>query len=138
DAKRDEWDSLLATLRKAVSETHELDLYALQLIRRGTILKTSSGKLQRRKCKEAFLNNEFETIFSWKKELTAKIEAKPVIEQSKSRFEIENWLRNIVSVELGVPVKSVDVNRPLAEYGMTSRAAVIIVGQLENWLGGQE
>ena len=138
DSKRNDWDSLLATLRKAVSETHELDLYALQLIRRGTILKTSSGKLQRRKCKEAFLNDEFETIFSWKKELTAKIEAKPVIEQTKSRFEIENWLKNIVSVELGVPVLTVDENRPLAEYGMTSRAAVIIVGQLENWLGGQE
>lgn len=138
DSKRDDWDSLLATLRKAVSETHELDLYALQLIRRGTILKTSSGKLQRRKCKEAFLNDDFETIFSWKKKSEAQSQTKPEVVLSKSRFQIETWLRNIVSTELSVPLSSIDANRPLAEYGMTSRAAVIIVGELENWLGGKE
>jgi len=134
DSKRDDWTQLLNTIRKAVSQTHELDLFALQLIRRGTILKTSSGKLQRRKCREAFLNDEFESIFSWEKESIIPSDSIPQNGPQKNRHEIEVWLKNIVSIELGVPIQSVDINRPLAEYGMTSRAAVIIVGQLETWL----
>lgn len=138
DSKRDDWNPLLSTIRKAISETHEVDLYALQLIRRGTILKTSSGKLQRRKCRDVFSNDEFETIFSWKKDIGIQPESISTKEQIKNRHEIEEWLKKVVSVELEVPAQSVDINRPLAEYGMTSRAAVIIVGQLETWLARPE
>jgi glutamate-1-semialdehyde-2,1-aminomutase len=46
----------------AVSEFHELQIHALLLLKPGTIPKTSSGKIQRRACHQAFLNETFELL----------------------------------------------------------------------------
>ncbi|MDJ0582975.1 fatty acyl-AMP ligase [Crocosphaera sp.] len=42
-------------IRKAVSQAHGLQVHDIVLIRPATILKTSSGKIQRSRCKEQFL-----------------------------------------------------------------------------------
>jgi acyl-CoA synthetase (AMP-forming)/AMP-acid ligase II len=46
----------------AVSEQHELKIHVLLLLRPGTIPKTSSGKIQRHACRQAFLDNTFDVI----------------------------------------------------------------------------
>ncbi len=51
-------DAVVGTIRKAVSENHELQAFGVILIKTGSIAKTSSGKIQRHACREAFLNNE--------------------------------------------------------------------------------
>lgn len=130
-----DWQPLLAEIRKEISESHGLDLFALQLIRRGSILKTSSGKLQRRGCKAAFLKNKFKTRFVWKKEKASQVVPSATPPHGKRKDAIENWLIGEVADQLGVPAADIDVNRPLAEYGLTSRAAVSVVGALEFWLG---
>lgn len=42
-------------LRAAVAEEHELQIHHLMLLKAGSILKTLSGKLQRRACRSEFL-----------------------------------------------------------------------------------
>jgi acyl-CoA synthetase (AMP-forming)/AMP-acid ligase II len=49
-----DWDDVFGQIRRAVASEHELEVYAIVLLRRGHILKTSSGKIQRRGCKAAF------------------------------------------------------------------------------------
>lgn len=49
-------------IRTAVSEQHELQIHAILLLKPGTVLKTSSGKIQRQACRQAFLDNTFEQI----------------------------------------------------------------------------
>jgi amino acid adenylation domain-containing protein/non-ribosomal peptide synthase protein (TIGR01720 family) len=46
----------------AVSEQHQLQVDALLLLKPGTIPKTSSGKIQRRACRQAFLDNTFDLV----------------------------------------------------------------------------
>lgn len=58
-------DELIAEIRQAISEAHELQVYAVALVKSGNVLKTSSGKIQRRKCKASFLAGELETLADW-------------------------------------------------------------------------
>jgi acyl-CoA synthetase (AMP-forming)/AMP-acid ligase II len=47
-------------IRRAVAEEHELGVHAVVLLRRGAIPKTSSGKIQRHACRDAFLGGSFQ------------------------------------------------------------------------------
>jgi acyl-CoA synthetase (AMP-forming)/AMP-acid ligase II len=42
-------------IRAAIAEEHELQTHTILLVKAGSVLKTSSGKLQRRACRSAFL-----------------------------------------------------------------------------------
>lgn len=53
---------VLEACRKAVLEEHGLALHTIVLVRSGTIPKTSSGKVQRRACRAAFLAGEFKAL----------------------------------------------------------------------------
>ena len=68
-------EELIAEIRQAISEAHELQVYAVALVKSGNVLKTSSGKIQRRKCRASFLAGELETLADWSEnpKLTAKV-----------------------------------------------------------------
>jgi len=47
--------AVIKAIRQAVAEQHDLQAYQVMLLRAGSLLKTSSGKLQRRACRAEFL-----------------------------------------------------------------------------------
>jgi acyl-CoA synthetase (AMP-forming)/AMP-acid ligase II len=51
---------LIQSMRRAVSENHELQLHAILLLKMGSIPKTSSGKIQRHACRNGFLTGTLE------------------------------------------------------------------------------
>ncbi|MEH2455994.1 condensation domain-containing protein [Nostoc sp.] len=57
------FEEVTAAIRQAVTEAHEVQVYAVVLIKAGSIPKTSSGKIQRRATKANFLANKLE-VFS--------------------------------------------------------------------------
>ncbi|MEJ1934680.1 fatty acyl-AMP ligase, partial [Nostoc sp. NIES-2111] len=63
-------EEVTAAIRQAVTEEHEVQVYAVVLIKAGTIAKTSSGKIQRRATKAAFLAGTLEVISSSILEIT--------------------------------------------------------------------
>lgn len=65
----------IAEIRQAISETHELQAYAIALVKSGNVLKTSSGKIQRRACRDRFITGALEVIADWSENpaLTAKV-----------------------------------------------------------------
>ena len=68
-------EELMTEIRQAISEAHELQTYAIALVKSGNVLKTSSGKIQRRKCNASFLAGELEVLADWSENpsLTAKV-----------------------------------------------------------------
>jgi acyl-CoA synthetase (AMP-forming)/AMP-acid ligase II/alkylation response protein AidB-like acyl-CoA dehydrogenase/acyl carrier protein len=58
-------DRVFATIREVIAEQHELDVYSVLLLKPGSILKTSSGKIQRQACRAAVLEQTFEPIATW-------------------------------------------------------------------------
>jgi acyl transferase domain-containing protein/acyl-CoA synthetase (AMP-forming)/AMP-acid ligase II/acyl carrier protein len=150
DKKLDDWSHVVRVIQKEISENHELELHALQIIRRGAIHKTSSGKLQRRVCRESYLHGEFETIFHWVRPEISKARladgSKNPEQKSQSstavvsihRSALLRTVRSIVSEELSIPIPELSDHRPLAEYGMSSRVAVSLASRLEALHSGNE
>jgi non-ribosomal peptide synthase protein (TIGR01720 family) len=55
---------VIDTMRQAVAERHEIQVYTLVLIDPGTLPRTSAGKIQRRPCRAAFLENRLSVVKS--------------------------------------------------------------------------
>ncbi len=53
---------VLGNIRQAVTQEHQVQIHSLLLLEPGTIPKTSSGKIQRRACREEFLANTLAAI----------------------------------------------------------------------------
>ena len=53
--RMEEAGDAVAALRKAVAEEHEAEVHGVALLRPGTLPRTSSGKVRRRACRDAFL-----------------------------------------------------------------------------------
>ncbi|MFI1487737.1 fatty acyl-AMP ligase [Streptomyces sp. NPDC020747] len=51
-------DDLRTAIRAAVADAHDIDLHDVALVTRGTIPKTSSGKLRRRVCRDMYTGGE--------------------------------------------------------------------------------
>ncbi len=56
---------VMQAIRRAIVEHHELDPYAIVLIRQTSLPITSSGKVQRNLCREQYLADELKVVASW-------------------------------------------------------------------------
>ncbi len=142
ERRLDDWGELLVRVRRALSENHELDLYGLCLIKKGEVLKTSSGKLQRRGCRDAYLQNSLEAFFRWQRDAALPAPHQQGVglatTSTRSALAIEQWLLAELARVLALPLGSIQRTTPFAEYGLSSRGAVALVGALEEWLGVAE
>ncbi len=56
---------IIQAVRRAIVEHHDLDPYAIVLIRQTSLPVTSSGKVQRNLCREQYLADELKIVHSW-------------------------------------------------------------------------
>jgi acyl-CoA synthetase (AMP-forming)/AMP-acid ligase II/acyl carrier protein len=130
-------DDVVRAIRRAVTEEHEIDAHAVVLIRPGSIRKTSSGKIQRRGCRTAFLDGSLSVLHEWRRPAEAPSES-PVpaaTGASPSESAIADWLVSRLSRESGIHPDEVDLGQPFASFGVDSARALLLVGDLETWLG---
>lgn len=133
ELERGDWQipEVFAAVRRTVAELHEVEVQTVLLLRRGTIPKTSSGKLQRSACRDAFLNQELEIIERWDR---AAAEPTPSGQDSGSFESITSWLRHRLAELMGCDLEEIDVEEPFAAYGLASRQALGLVAELEQRL----
>ena len=63
--KQGDWTAVFDAIRRAVSAEHELALEAIVLIKAGSISKTSSGKIQRHACRNAYMSGALNEVARW-------------------------------------------------------------------------
>ena len=56
---------LFAAIRRAVADAHEVDPFAVVLVRPASLPRTTSGKLQRLKTREMFSSGELAAVAGW-------------------------------------------------------------------------
>lgn len=56
---------VVGQIRQKVAAQHGLEVYATVLVKTGSIPKTSSGKIRRRACREAFLAGTLDVVEDW-------------------------------------------------------------------------
>jgi len=59
-------EPIFEAVRRAVAAEHELQVEGVALLKAGTIPKTSSGKIQRHACRQAFLDGTLELVAQWR------------------------------------------------------------------------
>lgn len=62
------FDSIFQAIRRAVALEHELAVDAIVLIKPGSIPRTSSNKIQRFACRQAYLEGTLEVVAAWHRE----------------------------------------------------------------------
>ncbi|QQM38461.1 type I polyketide synthase [Streptomyces liliifuscus] len=70
--------ALLAKLRTAIAEQHEVAPHAVVLLKRSTVHKTTSGKIQRQACKRAFLDLGLSVVAA---SVTRDVEVSPSVDR---------------------------------------------------------
>ncbi|QSJ17339.1 AMP-binding protein [Nostoc sp. UHCC 0702] len=141
-------DEIVKAIRQAVSEEHQLQVYAVVLLKTASIPKTSSGKIQRYACRDGFINGSLNIVGDW----TANIqqvgtfweqvqnshESQPHQESGEPAFTeeaIATWLVSHLASSLKVSPDEIDIQEPFAAYGLDSSVAVSMTGELAQWLG---
>jgi acyl transferase domain-containing protein/acyl-CoA synthetase (AMP-forming)/AMP-acid ligase II/alpha-ketoglutarate-dependent taurine dioxygenase len=127
--------STFSNIRMAVLEQHELDPHTIVLIKRGTIPKTSSGKLQRRAARAAFLEGGLAIVTQWRSrgtEAPAGVRGEP---QDRPLETIRRWLVAYLAREASLEPDQVDEQAPFSTFGLESVQMVGLASDLETWLG---
>jgi hypothetical protein len=70
-------DEVIMVIRQAIAEQHGLELYAVVLIKPGTLLKTSSGKVQRQGTRAAYLGSTLDHVYAWELQLETRAGTSP-------------------------------------------------------------
>jgi len=143
-------DEVTAAIRAAVVERHQLVPSAILLLKTGAIPKTSSGKIQRFACRQRYEDGSFEPVGSWRQAAQAPPAAAPEpaglpggegpppprsssAGLSPEERRIHAWFRQYLAAQLGLAAAEIDVDRPLAQYGLDSMAAVRLSADLDDW-----
>ncbi|MDJ0744658.1 MAG: fatty acyl-AMP ligase [Xenococcaceae cyanobacterium MO_167.B27] len=66
-------EEIVTAISQSVGQEHEVEVYAIALIKTGSIPKTSSGKIQRRSCSNKFLEGSLNIIAQWQQGQEDKI-----------------------------------------------------------------
>jgi phthiocerol/phenolphthiocerol synthesis type-I polyketide synthase C len=137
----------LQAIRRAVVEQHELQAYAVVLIKPLSIPKTSSGKIRRQECRARFLAGTLDVLAEFVLEQSVgrddaaqsgngrRTARAPSQTSPRMAGAIQNWLVAQLSERLQINAVDVNVKEPFASYGVDSLQVIQISGELETWLG---
>lgn len=98
---------------------HHITPQKILLVKPSDILKTSSGKIRHLACKAAFLNRKLQVLSAWTTDITNNHQHQHCDDQS-----ILSQLKKMVADHLKIDAENLDVNLPLATYGIDSIAAI--------------
>src|SRR6185369_11549188 len=134
---------VIGEIRKAVVEDHELQVHAIVLIKTGSILKTSSGKIQRHACRAGFLAESLDVV-----SLSILDDFSPVrdedifspsylrpLEAEQRRILLEHYLRGQLARVLRVNTSKLDSQQALSTLGIDSLASIELKNCIETQLG---
>ena len=121
-------------VREAISRVHEIEVASIVLVQPGAVPKTTSGKVQRRKCREMFLADGLEIVSRYDRPRAAAV-APAAGPDLTSHAGARQWLLAQLGRMLGIDASAIDAFEPLTRYGIGSLQAVQLSGEMESALG---
>ena len=128
---------MIAAIRAAVAEQHELDVYAVVLLKPGQVHKTSSGKVQRFACRADFVAGALDPIAEWRASAAAprRCVAPEGVSAPKDADSLAAWMIEQLAAAMGVKPAEIDPDEPFARYGLDSVKAASFAGELATLIG---
>jgi acyl-CoA synthetase (AMP-forming)/AMP-acid ligase II/acyl carrier protein len=133
-------EAIITAIRQAVSEQHEISIFAIALIKPASIPKTSSGKIQRQACRDQFLAGTLDIVGEWTQ---PQLESNPITmpEISESTIEITltesaiaDWIVTRLSQVANLDPDEIDIDEPLSRHGLDSSVLLSLTADLADWL----
>jgi acyl carrier protein len=138
------YPDLVRAIRRVVIEVHEVDPRHVLLVRQASIPLTSSGKVQRSRCRQLFDSDDFKCRHRYDRSSASQQTPIPIpvlpdnpqaADRPVTQAAIESWMVEWLIARGGVAPHEIDVKRPFAEYGLDSMTAVEMSGEIEDWSG---
>ncbi len=136
-------ESVAAAVRRAVAEEHELQVHAVVLVPPGTVLKTSSGKVRRRSCRDLFLAGRLESLgvsLAGEEEIAAPVDPPSceellALDDATRSAALALYLRQEAGRALKVDPARIPERQPLTSLGLDSLTAVALEQRIADGLG---
>lgn len=136
-------EEIFEAIRAAVARNHDLHPHTIVLVKTGTVPKTTSGKIQRHRCRELFLARELDEVAS---SITPEIspeEELPSLSRDKltglsdeeRQQHVTSYARGLVARILKVKIRQIDPGRSLLSFGLDSMMAAELSIRLQRDLG---
>ncbi|HKI02560.1 MAG TPA: AMP-binding protein, partial [Thermoanaerobaculia bacterium] len=141
--------AVAAAVRAAIAEEHEAQVADLVLVKLGSVPKTSSGKVQRHACRDAYLAGTLAVIAQSaagdgsEEDLEHGATAALVLDRgslaalpaAERTAALEAVLRSLAARALGISAARIARDVPLAAHGLDSLAALDLRTAVEERLG---
>ncbi|WND83244.1 non-ribosomal peptide synthase/polyketide synthase [Lysobacter capsici] len=122
---------LAARIRAALAEAHDLyDLARVVLVRAGHLPRTSSGKVQRGRCRDLLREGAFSAVWEWRVEQASDAPADP---DSLAEDAVTERVAGIVADVLGAVPE--DRHQDLFAFGLDSIQASMLIARLREAFG---
>jgi amino acid adenylation domain-containing protein len=129
-------ESVADAIRQAVVSAHELTIDSVVLVQAGTIAKTSSGKIRRRACRDAFLSGTLTMVappVAVTRDVTAPTVALGRLRERPAVDTAVDYVAAVISSLGGLA--ATDGTATLVEQGLDSLAMVEMHGRIQHDLG---
>jgi amino acid adenylation domain-containing protein/FkbM family methyltransferase len=124
------------SIRRAIAENHEVQVYAIALLKPGAIPKTTSGKVQRALCRSLFLESGLDAVSIWQ---APALDGRDAVSARSVPYNadepIAEWLRSLLATRLGVAPDEIDLARPITRYGVDSLVAIELMHGIQSTFG---
>ncbi len=129
-----ETGAVIAAVRQAIAEEHELQVYSVVLVGPGEIPRTTSGKIQHFLIRKAFLTGNLKPLDEWRANFTppaAKVRGgdKPYVN------DWQTWLILRLARQLRISPDMIEADQSPSRYGLDSLAAVELAHEIEKKVG---
>jgi acyl carrier protein len=148
ERRHDNVAPIIRAIRAAIVEEHEVDPLAIVLLRPGALPLTSSGKIQRRRCRELFEAGELDALEHWTRPAEPLAAAsqngrmRPEFLDQVARHtpetlavEVRTWMLGWMADKVGMDAAELSPEATFAELGIDSLTAVELNLEFEKVLG---
>ncbi len=131
---------IAGAVRQAVSDEHELQVHTLALLKTGSIPKTTSGKIQRRRCKAGLVADTLHVVGRSDMDREAPPEQRAVVLDRKALADmpiearrpfVVAYLRDMVGRALKMHPSHVELEASLGQLGLDSINIVELKAAIE-------
>ena len=136
-----DFPAISQAILEAVADEHHVQPFAVVLVRAGTVPKTSSGKIQRRQCRDKYVADELAALHDWSRRVTSISDLVPgsiAPEAPLAAYDsaaVAPWLSTRIGALLRLEAASLDPDTPLSRFGTDSLQAVELQNAIEQAFG---
>lgn len=119
-----QFDEIFSAILDCCSQELPVLPSEIVLIKQSSLPRTSSGKVQRSGCKQAFLAKQLHVYAQWQRKALQPEQQVPSLANAHEKNSLTSWMKQWLASNLSLPLEQIDVHKNFSYYGMDSVSAV--------------